>query len=183
MSNGQTDNGGSGAGLSTSLSKALLSDLRSRLWARAENAYCEMISVTRRDESLGWEIKVERGEFGRKELDAHRKAGELLGRHRALAEACREIDDVLEAEQGVIQQPMMSIPTWLFPTILIVLDLCAAWVWAAQGDWRKAVYWVAAAVLTATIMYKKGSHDKTGPDLRAMRAADVVHGVYAIDRR
>ena len=78
-------------------SDALLADLRSRLWARCENAYCDMISVARRDESLGWEIKVERGEFGRKELDSHSKMGELLGRHRALAEACREIDEVLKA--------------------------------------------------------------------------------------
>ena len=76
---------------------SLLADLRSRLWARCENAYCDMISVARRDESLGWEIKVERGEFGRKELDSHTKMGELLGRHRALAEACREIDDVVKA--------------------------------------------------------------------------------------
>ena len=76
---------------------SLLADLRSRLWARCENAYCDMTAVARRDESLGWEIKVERGEFGRKELDSHTKMGELLGRHRALAEACREIDEVLKA--------------------------------------------------------------------------------------
>ena len=82
-------------------SNALLADLRSRLWARCNNAYCDMISVARRDESLGWEIKVERGEFGRKELNSHTKMGELLGRHRALAEACREIDKVLKANPGV----------------------------------------------------------------------------------
>lgn len=76
---------------------ALLADLLSRLRARSENAYCDMISVARRDESLGWEIKVERGEFGRKELDSHVKMAELLGRYRALAEACREIDEVLQA--------------------------------------------------------------------------------------
>lgn len=80
---------------------SLLADLRSRLWARCENAYCNMIAVARRDESLGWEIKVERGEFGRKELDSHTKMGELLGRHRALAEACREIDEVLKANKSV----------------------------------------------------------------------------------
>lgn len=74
-----------------------LADLRSRLWARHENAYCEMISVARRDESLGWEVKVEIGKFGRKELDSHCKAAELLGRHRAFAEACCEIDEVSKA--------------------------------------------------------------------------------------
>jgi hypothetical protein len=75
----------------------LLADLRSRLWARSENAYCEMISVARKDESLGWQAKVDRGEFGHNELTAHCRGAELLGRHRALAEACREIDDVLKA--------------------------------------------------------------------------------------
>lgn len=82
-------------------STALLA-LRERLWARSENAYCDMLGIARKDESLGWEIKVERGEFGRKELDAHCAGGEKLGRHRALAEACREID---ELAQGVLLPP------------------------------------------------------------------------------
>jgi hypothetical protein len=50
---------------------AMLLSLIERLQARADNAYCEMIAIARKDESLGWEIKVERGEFGRAELDAH----------------------------------------------------------------------------------------------------------------
>lgn len=41
----------------------------------------------------------------------------------------------------------------LFPTILIVLDACAAIVCATQGDARRTVYWIAAAVLTATVTY------------------------------
>jgi hypothetical protein len=40
-----------------------------------------------------------------------------------------------------------------FPTVLIVLDLAACLVYAAGGDWRKAVYWLAAAVLTITVTY------------------------------
>jgi len=43
--------------------------------------------------------------------------------------------------------------TKLFPTILIVLDIAAAIVWACHGDWRKATYWAAAAVLTFVITY------------------------------
>jgi hypothetical protein len=39
----------------------------------------------------------------------------------------------------------------IFPTILMVLDLCAAVVWACYGDWRRAIYWGAAAVLTALL--------------------------------
>lgn len=41
----------------------------------------------------------------------------------------------------------------LFPTILIVLDICAAAVYWGHGDIRRVVYWVAAAVLTASVTY------------------------------
>lgn len=43
--------------------------------------------------------------------------------------------------------------TRLFPTILMALDLCAAAVYAAERDWRHVVYWVSAAVLTASVTY------------------------------
>jgi len=36
----------------------------------------------------------------------------------------------------------------LFPTLLIILSVLAAAVWAWHDDWRKTVYWLAAAVLT-----------------------------------
>lgn len=36
----------------------------------------------------------------------------------------------------------------LFPAILIVLDLGAAVVYGFHLDWRRATYWLAAAVLT-----------------------------------
>ncbi|MFI4911150.1 MAG: hypothetical protein ACIAQZ_05730 [Sedimentisphaeraceae bacterium JB056] len=41
----------------------------------------------------------------------------------------------------------------LFPTILILLDLCAAIGYMPCGDWRKVVYWIAAAVLTFCVTY------------------------------
>jgi hypothetical protein len=41
----------------------------------------------------------------------------------------------------------------LFPTLLILLDLGASGVYAFHGDWRRAIYWFAAAVLTATVTY------------------------------
>ena len=47
----------------------------------------------------------------------------------------------------------MTIPPWLFPTIMIILSLASALIWAASGDWRRAVYWLAAAVLTASVTY------------------------------
>ena len=41
----------------------------------------------------------------------------------------------------------------LFPTILFMLDLCAAVGYVPVGDWRKVVYWLAAAVLTAVVTW------------------------------
>ena len=40
-----------------------------------------------------------------------------------------------------------------FPTILIVVDLCAAAGYVSAGDWRKIVYWLAAAALTYVVTY------------------------------
>ena len=41
----------------------------------------------------------------------------------------------------------------IFPTVLMVLDIGAAIVNAIAGDWRRAIYWIAAAVLTACVTY------------------------------
>lgn len=41
----------------------------------------------------------------------------------------------------------------LFPSVLIVLDLCACGVYAVGGDWRRSVYWFAASVLTACVTF------------------------------
>jgi hypothetical protein len=40
---------------------------------------------------------------------------------------------------------------YVFPTALIVLDICAAL--AYWGDWRKMGYWFAAAFLTFCVTY------------------------------
>lgn len=42
-----------------------------------------------------------------------------------------------------------------FPTLMIVLDVLAAAAYATHGfaEWRKVVYWLAAAVLTYTVTY------------------------------
>lgn len=42
---------------------------------------------------------------------------------------------------------------YIFPLALIVLDVAAAMVYAACGDWKKEVYWVAAAVLNVTVTF------------------------------
>lgn len=41
----------------------------------------------------------------------------------------------------------------LFPTILIILDVCAAARYAFDGDVRKVIYWTAAAILTITVTW------------------------------
>ena len=44
-------------------------------------------------------------------------------------------------------------PTLVFPTVLIALDVGAAVVYAIGGEFKRAVYWFAAATLTATVTY------------------------------
>ena len=41
----------------------------------------------------------------------------------------------------------------MFPVALIALDVAAAVVYAACGDWRRFIYWRAAATLTATVTF------------------------------
>lgn len=41
----------------------------------------------------------------------------------------------------------------IFPTILIILDICAAIAYIPGGNWKMAVYWIAAATLTAMVTY------------------------------
>jgi len=43
--------------------------------------------------------------------------------------------------------------TEVFPTALIVLDVGAALVYASHHNWRLAIYWFAAATLTACVTY------------------------------
>lgn len=45
--------------------------------------------------------------------------------------------------------------TKFFPTLLIVLDVMAAIAYATggTGEWRKVVYWLAAAVLTTVVTW------------------------------
>jgi len=41
----------------------------------------------------------------------------------------------------------------LFPTLLIILDICAALAYVSTDDWRRVVYWLAAATLTFCVTY------------------------------
>lgn len=39
------------------------------------------------------------------------------------------------------------------PTVLIVIDVAASAVYAGNGDLRKTIYWLAAAILTASVTF------------------------------
>ena len=41
----------------------------------------------------------------------------------------------------------------MFPALLIVLDMGAAAIYALDGDVRRAIYWLAAAILTAAVTF------------------------------
>lgn len=41
----------------------------------------------------------------------------------------------------------------VFPALLIGLDVCAAAVYGLDGDARRSIYWLAAAVLTAAVTF------------------------------
>ena len=42
---------------------------------------------------------------------------------------------------------------YIFPLILIALDLGAAAVYGYSGDYKKCVYWIAAAILSVTVTF------------------------------
>ena len=48
---------------------------------------------------------------------------------------------------------MMNISKYIFPAILIGLDICAAGAYLFHGDIKKTVYWVAAAVLSICVTF------------------------------
>jgi hypothetical protein len=43
--------------------------------------------------------------------------------------------------------------TKLFPSILVLLDLGAAVSYFVAGDWKRSIYWLAAATLTITVTF------------------------------
>jgi hypothetical protein len=43
--------------------------------------------------------------------------------------------------------------TQIFPSIMIALSLGAAFFYYLEGDIRKGTYWIAAAVITATVTF------------------------------
>ena len=42
---------------------------------------------------------------------------------------------------------------YIFPSILILIDICAGVVYAFNGDFKKLIYWLAAAVLNICVTF------------------------------
>ena len=43
---------------------------------------------------------------------------------------------------------------YIFPSVLILLDVLSALAYGLGKDWRQLVYWLAAATLTACVTYR-----------------------------
>lgn len=43
--------------------------------------------------------------------------------------------------------------TYIFPVILILLDIGAGIICGTDGDFRKMIYWIATAVLNVTVTF------------------------------
>lgn len=46
---------------------------------------------------------------------------------------------------------------YVFPTLLIALDVAASVPYAVKANWRMMIYWLAAATLTACVTFAEGS--------------------------
>lgn len=42
---------------------------------------------------------------------------------------------------------------YIFPCVLMILDIAAAVVYLCGADWKRCIYWLAAATLTATVTF------------------------------
>ena len=57
----------------------------------SDREYCNFIEQIGSDVCLGWKYKARHGMFGEAELKGHTLAGEMLGRHKAFAEAANAL--------------------------------------------------------------------------------------------
>jgi len=80
--------------------------LRDALQAEANKAYCDYIEQLKHPECQGEDAKFAHGSFGKAELNAHVRAGALLGRHRAFTNAvallAASAPDKREALRGLL---------------------------------------------------------------------------------
>lgn len=65
----------------------------------------------------------------------------------------RRTADAVEASHLRLRQSTVNL-TWVFPALLLVLNLGAALVAFTGGDWRRGVYWVASAVCIGVVAFR-----------------------------
>lgn len=58
-----------------------------------------------------------------------------------------------QSEDKKEEEEMKLKPEYIFPLALIALDLAAAMVYVVHKDYKKTVYWIAAAVLNITVTF------------------------------
>ena len=75
-----------------------LDELIDRLRRLSEGAYCDYSQKLNRDECLGAEAKIDLHQFSNSELKAHCAAAEQLGRHKALFEAARLLQEAAKSQ-------------------------------------------------------------------------------------
>lgn len=76
--------------------------------------------------------------------------GELTEREKEIEKEIRR-ENIKEAIALIIAVPLFLLLMWLF--LVGTPDQRSAEADMAAGDWRRAIYWFAAAVLTATVTY------------------------------
>lgn len=74
----------------------VLQSLAESLQAKSDSAYCDYVRMFR-NRCSGMEFKLEHGKFSESDLKAHCEAAEAFGRHRALSEAVKMINAIINS--------------------------------------------------------------------------------------
>lgn len=77
---------------------AKVRELLEEIKALGDGTYCRALDIARNPDALGWEIKVQRGEFGRKELEAHCDSSRHIGKHQGYADVRNKLTQILEQQ-------------------------------------------------------------------------------------
>jgi len=89
---------------STEGQSELLDDLK----IVADDLYCQYIAKMKMTECLGEAIKMERGEFGMQNLEAHREAARLYGKHVGMLEVIAKVRAALR-QPAPASQPSSAV--------------------------------------------------------------------------
>lgn len=77
------------------MSEERLAAIADRFQVMSDNSYIRYLDRCKNDACLGWERKIEKGLFGRTELDVHKLAAEALGKHKAYQSCANELRSLI----------------------------------------------------------------------------------------